>query len=161
MARHASWLIAILAVSGIGIPIAFGVEPSGQVLWTLSRERAGTSPESVRVRLQLESVAPLRDAVLRVRTPEGVSVAPVAGASPGQGLALGDLDRGRPLVLVVEFSLPRGTGGTARFTVSGRLADGRPVEESVGWTLAAPRGPPTRRFGAAEYPAVPEPSGRP
>ena len=161
MARHATWLIAIPAVCAIGNPVAVGVEPSGRVLWTLARESASGTPDHVRVRLQLESIAPLRDAELRVRTPEGVVVAPISGASLEEGLSLGDLDRGRPLVLVVEFSLPRGAGGIARFTISGRLADGSPVEESVGWTLAAPRGPPTRRFGAAEYPAVPEPGGHP
>lgn len=74
---------------------------------------------------------------------------------------MGDLPGGRSIVLEFEVTLSPGAGGVAGFVLTGALPDGRLVREAVGWTLAAPRGRPTPRFGAAEYPAVVVPEAGP
>jgi hypothetical protein len=154
----------VLGVSAVAVSIAVGVEPSGHVIWDVAPVETGRPGSAVRVRVRLESVGPLHGARLRPSGPEGVSFRPVALSGRDDAVAperdgdgavvLGDLEGGRPVLLEFEFVLPPGTGGIAGFTLSGSLPDGRPVEEAVGWTLAAPRAPPHRRHGAAEYPAV-------
>lgn len=122
-----------------------------------------------RLRLTLQPVSALQQAELRLSGPRGTVFVPVP--QPGTDLSsipelidnvirLGDLQVGRTILLDFEFAVPEG-GGLAGFTLTGTLADGRTVQEAVGWTLARPGPAPTRRFGATEYPAVLLPERQP
>lgn len=154
-------IVAAISLLGIGVPIAEGTEPSGHVVWNVAPVEAATSGAPPRIQLILQAVTSLSGVELRVEAPPGVAIAalpdPSGGPSrspEGDAFLLGDLASGRSVVFDFEVTLPPGTGGIAGFVVTGTLADGRPVRDAVGWTLAAPRGRPAIRSGAAEYPAI-------
>lgn len=154
MVRGSRAVVAAVWLLGVGVPVALGVEPSGHIVWEVEPAASGTPP---RIRLSLQAVTSLSDVELRVEAPPGVSFALRSEPPPapdGEAFLLGDLASGRPVFLDFDVTLPPGTGGIAGFVLTGTLPDGRPLREAVGWTLAAPRGRPTPRFGAAEYPAV-------
>jgi hypothetical protein len=155
--RRSRALVAAVWLLGFGVPIAEGVEPSGHVVWNVSRVASSTPGAAPCIRLSLQSVTALAGVELRVEAPERVSIAVRSDRPPaldGEAFLLGDLAPGGQVVLDFDVTLPPGSGGIVGFVLTGTLPDGQPVREAVGWTLAAPRGRPTPRFGAAEYPAV-------
>lgn len=157
MVRGSRAVVAAVWLLGIGVPVALGVEPSGHIVWEVAPVEPATSGTPPRIRLSFKAGTSLSGVELRVEAPPGVSFALRSERPPapdGEAFVLGDLASGRPVFLDFDVTLPPGTGGIAGFVLTGTLPDGRPLREAVGWTLAAPRGRPTPRFGAAEYPAV-------
>lgn len=168
MVRASRAAVVAACLIGIGLSVAEGAEPSGHIVWEVAPVEAVTAGTLPRLSLSLRAVTSLSGVELRVEAPPGVSIAAVPDATGGRShsseetaLLLGDLAPGQPVLLHFEVSLPPGTGGIAAFVLTGTRPDGRPVREAVGWTLAAPRGRPTFRSGAAEYPAIVSPEEDP
>jgi hypothetical protein len=151
-------------LTAIAITVAISSEPSGHVLWTIAQVRSDAGGASIRFSLTVEAVTPLAGAELSVRAPEGVTFAavPLPGAdatslparTPDGALVLGELPRGRRVVLDFTEASTGDTGGIAVFTITGTLPDGTVIHEPFAQMVGTPRVRPTRRFGAAEFPAV-------
>lgn len=136
-------------------------DPHGHVALEVSPVAAPGESGPPRLRLTLRTYSSIRDAELRITTPDGASIEPRLPAGPepsiptGDTVRFGDLERGRALSIEFAVALAPRSGGIAGFTLTGTLPDGRPIREAVGWALAPPGPAPVRRFGAIEYPAVP------
>lgn len=164
MRRYPLRIIVALCLAAGAFGAMPGAEPSGHVLWTITRADGGTAATADHLTLTLEPVVPLAGCELHVRAPDGVSVVPVAatGSDPASvptldpegALVLGDLHRGLVVPLSFAVSVPSGRGGIVVFTLTGSLPGGETVEEPFAWTVGSPGARPRRRFGAAEFPAV-------
>ncbi len=148
-------------------------EPHGhavlEVEWLKPAGQGHLGPDERALRVVIRSAVPIRDAALGFRGPTGVTLAPrPAGGAPAPPpaptgpdgtprLSLGTLQPDRSTVLEFVVHAPPGAAGTAVFTLEGETLPGRSIVEKLGWTVGTPAAP-TRRHGAAEYPArvVPE-----
>jgi len=171
--RVAALTAAALLLTASALPAA-AHEPDGRIrfrtegLTAPSPMPVGLDPGERLLRLTIEGVVPIDEAVLVHSAPQSVSQRLVAvrrgagsrrlidrsSARPELRTSLGPLAPGEPLVLDFAEDWPDGGGGIVIVSVEAVSPDGTPLfQESFSFVVGSVGPPGVERNGAIEYPA--------